>query len=86
MNDLKKISELDKQGKIDLLSAIQGGEVKPEEITSDTIVVSETKLVFTGYMANAASRKTGRRPRVLFVGDAKKLMDQTVENLKNRKT
>jgi len=71
--------------KVELLKALKSGEVKPDQITKDTLVVSESKEAFTGFMANVACRKTGRRPRVLFVGQAKKLIDQTTENLKVRR-
>jgi hypothetical protein len=71
-----------KHDKVELLKSIQSGEVKPDQLTSESKIVSESKEAFTGLMANVASKRTGKRPRILFVGEAQKAINQTTENLK----
>ena len=71
-----------KKDKIELLKALESGKIKPDQITEDTLIVSESKEAFTGLMANVASKRTGKRPRILFVGEAQKVINQTTENLK----
>lgn len=74
-----------KKDKIELLKAIQSGEIRPEQITHESVIISDGNETFTGLMANVASKRDGKRPRILFVGEAQKAINQTTENLKAKR-
>ena len=70
-----------KNEKIDLLKAILSGEIKPEQITREPVIISDGKEAFTGLMIGVAHRKAEKQSPVIYVGEAKKLIEQTMEKL-----
>lgn len=70
-----------KKDKIDLLKAIRSGEIRPDQLTSESIVISDGKETFTGLMISVANNKAGKQSPVIYVGEAKKLIEQTMERL-----
>jgi hypothetical protein len=70
-----------KKDKIELLKAILSGEIKPEQITRESVLISDGKEAFTGLMIGVANHKAGKQSPVIYVGEAKKLIEQTMEKL-----
>lgn len=75
-----------KKDKIELLKAIQSGEIKPDQLTSESVIISDGKETFTGLMIGVANHKAGKQSPVVYVGEAKKLIEQTMERLNANKS
>lgn len=84
-NDLKKVSELDKEGKIDLLNRIKAGEIDPKDITSQSVIVSDEGQAFPGLMASVAYRKAGKQSPVVFIGKAKESMAKAMATIMEKR-
>lgn len=74
-----------KKDKIELLKAIQSGEIRPDQLKSESVIISDGKEAFTGLMISVASHKAGKQSPVVYVGEAKKLIEQTFENLRAKR-
>jgi hypothetical protein len=77
---MKTIKQLCKADKIALLEAIKSGEIKPYEITTETIVVSDGKEAFLGLMIASTSQNEGNESNVVFIGEAKEQLEIIVGN------
>lgn len=82
---INKISELDKQGKISLLTAIKDGEITPDQISPESVLICNGEDVFTGMMIAATDKKKGTTSRVVFVGPALKAIQKFLDNIKQRR-
>lgn len=75
---MKTIKQFCKADKIALLEAIESGEIKPYEITTETIVVSDGKEAFLGLMIASTSHNEGNESNVVFIGEAKEQLELIV--------
>ena len=80
---MNKLSELNKTGKISLLEAMKNGEITPDELLPETIIVSDGKEAFLGLMV-AGSQVDNKEQPIVFVGEAKKILDEFFEQVKER--
>jgi hypothetical protein len=74
-----------KQNKIALIRALAAGEVKPEEVTSESIIISDGEEAFKGLMIAVASRKAGKRSPVVFVGKAREEIKVCLKNVQDKR-
>lgn len=74
-----------KKDKIKLLKAIQSGEIRPDQLKKESVIISDGKETFTGLMIGVTNHKAGKQSPVIYVGEAKKLIEQTMERLNTNK-
>lgn len=74
-----------KKDKLELLKAIHSGEIQPDQIKRESVIISDGKETFTGLMIGVANHKAGKQSPVIYVGEAKKLIEQTMERLNTNK-
>ena len=84
-DELKKVSAMARDGKIDLLNRIKAGEIDTKEITSESVIVSEEEHAFTGLMISVAHHKAGKVSPVVFIGKAKELMRKALANIMGKR-
>lgn len=75
----------DRSDKIELLKAIAAGEIDPKRLSSEPVIVSDGKEAFAGLMISVANHKAGKQSPVVNVGEAKKLMEECLVNIKNKR-
>jgi hypothetical protein len=85
MSKLNELSGLNKAGKISLLTALKNGEITTDQLNADSIVIANTKALFLALMVSVAYRKKGEKSPVVFIGEAKILMDEVLKNVKKKK-
>jgi hypothetical protein len=68
-----------KQDKIELLKAIERGDIDPKTIPANPIVVSDAKEMFIGLMV--AAQEDEEPAPVVFVGPAKRALDEFTRDL-----
>lgn len=74
-----------KKDKIELLKAIAAGEIDPKQLSSEPVIVSNGKEAFAGLMFSVAYQKAGKQSPVVYVGEAKKQMEECLSNLKTKR-
>jgi len=74
-----------KTDKIELLKAIQSGEIDPKQLSSEPVIVSDGKETFAGLMISMAHHKAGNKSPVVYVGTAKILMEECLANIKAKR-
>lgn len=74
-----------KKDKIELLKAIQSGEIDPKQLSSESVIVSDGKEAFAGLMISVAHAKAGKDSPVVYVGEAKKLTEECLTNIQNKR-
>jgi len=82
---MSNIKELPKQDKIELLKAIQSGELLPEDLTHESVIVSNGKSAFRGLMISVANSKAGKKSPVIYIGEARTLLNECLANVKNKR-
>ena len=71
--------------KIELLKAIAAGEIDPKQLSSEPVIVSDGKEAFAGLMISVAHHKAGNTSPVIYVGEAKKQMEECLVNIKSKR-
>lgn len=71
--------------KIELLKAIKAGEIDPQQLPSEPVIISDGKDAFTGLMISVANHKAGKQSPVVYVGEAKKLTEEFLVNIKSKR-
>jgi hypothetical protein len=74
-----------RKDKIELLKAIQSGEIDPKQLSSEPVIVSDGKEAFAGLMVSVANHKAGKQSPVVYVGEAKILMEECLTNVKSKR-
>lgn len=74
-----------RKDKIELLKAIAAGEIDPKLLSSEPVIVSDGKEAFAGLMVSVANHKAGKQSPVVYVGDAKTLMEECMVNVKTKR-
>jgi hypothetical protein len=82
---MSNTDELSKQDKIELLKAIQSGELLPEDLTHKSIVVCNGKNAWRGLMISVANSKAGQTSPVIYIGEAKAIIEECIANIKNKR-
>jgi hypothetical protein len=77
---MQRISELDRAGKVDLLKRVQAGEIDPNKLTPDTILITDPDEAFLGLMV-AGSSDPEDPADVLIAGDAEKCLSRFLEDV-----
>ncbi|MGV8095976.1 MAG: hypothetical protein AB2L24_29340 [Mangrovibacterium sp.] len=65
-----------KKDKIELLKAIRAGRIKPEEIPESPMIISDIQDVWEGIMVGAAQAEDGEKNNIVFVGEARRVIDE----------
>jgi len=71
---LKKVSELDKNEKLLLLKSIAAKEVDPLKLNEDTLIAIEKTDWHYGINISIARREAGVPINIIYLGEAKKVM------------
>ncbi len=74
-----------KKGKIELLKAVANGEIDIKNLTSMPVIVSNGKETFSGLMVSVAAKKSGNENPVIYVGEAKELIESCLANVKTKR-
>lgn len=75
-----------KKDKIELLKAIKAGEIDPKQLSSEPVIIlSDGKEAFAGLMISVAHAKAGKKSQVVYVGEAKKLTEECLANIRNKR-
>lgn len=82
---MSNIKEMTKPEKIELLKAIQSGEVLPEDLTHESVVVTNGKSAFRGLMISVANSKAGKKNPVIYIGEARTILNECLTNVKNKR-
>ena len=82
---LKSVSEFSREEKIDLLNRIKAGEIDLKELSSKSVIVQDGNKAFTGLMVSVAYRKAGNKSPVVYVGEAKKLIEEAMNNIQAKR-
>ena len=67
--------------KIELIKAIANGEIEPENLSRESVLISDGKEVFTGLMISVNSKKAGKKDTVVYIGEAKKAVEEVTQNI-----
>lgn len=81
MEALKRLNELDKSEKLDLLRAIASKAINPKHLTNDTFVVTKEKEWFYA-LSVSASQVSGETLPVVFAGAAQKEINIFMDSIK----
>lgn len=85
MSKPSELSALDKAGKISLLTALKNGEITADQLNANSIVIADTKASFVALMVSVEYRKKGEKSPVIFISEAKILMDEVLKNVKEKR-
>lgn len=76
---------MDREAKIDLLTAIKAGEIDLKKLSSKSVIVQDGNQAFTGLMVSVAYQKAGKVSPVIYVGEAKKLIEEAINNIQAKR-
>ncbi|MFY9154107.1 MAG: hypothetical protein WAO52_18955 [Prolixibacteraceae bacterium] len=74
-----------KKDKIELLKAISTGEIDPNVLSSESVIVSDGKEAFAGLMISVANHKAGNKSPVIYIGEAKALIEECLVNISEKR-
>lgn len=74
-----------KQDKIELLKAIAAGEIDPRTLSPESVIVSNGKEAYYGLMMTVARKKDDKKPQVIYVGEAKDLIETSIQSIKEKR-
>ena len=78
-NELKPVFQMERNEKIDLLNRIKSGEITPDQLNTESIIVSDGQQAFTGLLVAVARKENPGN--VVFIGEARKVMLKSLETI-----
>lgn len=68
--------------KLEFLKAIASGQIKPEDVPENPIIVSEKREMFLGWMIRSSQVNEGDVCPIFFVGEAKRAYQEMVQRIR----
>jgi len=74
-----------RKNKIALIKALKSGQIKPEEITTESVIVADKDEAFSGLMIAVANKQAGKKSPVVFIGEPKAQIETCFENVMDKR-
>lgn len=84
-NDINKVSELNREAKIDFLNRIKDGEIDHKKLSSQSVIIQDGQQAFTGLMVSVAYMNEGKVSPVIYIGEAKKMIEEAIKNIQEKR-